>query len=275
MTAALGVGGLLGALASTGLVRRRLAIPFGIALIFWGVPIALLAPSPYLAVALFLLALVGAANSVENVAVFTLLQRIVSDDLLARVFAVLWGAGMGAVAIGSIVAPVIVAATGPRAALVVVGAILPLLTFASWRRLREIDETIAAPSRGLALLGWVPMFAPLSLAAKEHMASKLIPVSVGAGETVIRAGDRGDRFYIVDDGRLEVTATGVHATLHDHDHFGEIALLRDVVRTATVRAIADSQLYALERDDFLAAVAADSAVRVAGETVVEKRLTTS
>jgi MFS family permease len=272
LTAALGVGGLVGAFASPRLVRRRLAVPFGVALVFWGIPIVLLAPSPYLALGLFLIALVGGANSVEDVALFTLLQRIVPDDLLTRVLAVLWGAGMGAVALGSIAAPLLVDASGPRGALVLVGAILPLLTLLAWRRLVEIDRNVAAPVPGLALLDCVPMFAPLSIAAKEHMASTLVPVPVGAGETVLRAGERGDRFYIVADGQLEVTADAPRTTLRKHDYFGEIALLRDVVRTATVRAVADSQLYALERDDFLAAVTGHTAVRAAGEAVVEERL---
>ena len=272
LTAALGVGGLLGAFASFGLLHGRLAVPFGIALVFWGVPIALLAPSPYLVLALFLLALVGAANAVEDVALFTLMQRIVPDDVLTRVLAVLWGAGMGAVALGSIAAPAIVAAIGPRGALILVGAILPLLTLVSWRRLVEIDRSVAAPGPGLALVDGVPMFAPLSLAAKEHMASRLVAVPVAAGETVIRAGDRGDRFYIVADGRLEATASDVRVALGEHDSFGEIALLRDLPRTATVSAITDSHLYALERDDFLAAATAHAAVRSAGETVVDERL---
>jgi MFS family permease len=272
MTAALGIGGLVGAVASFALLRRRLAVAFGIALVFWGVPIVLLAPSPYLVLALALLALVGAANSVEDVALFTLLQRVVTDDVLTRVLAVLWGAAMGAVALGSIVAPVIVDAAGPRGALVLVGAILPSLTLVSWRNLADIDRTVAAPARGLALLDRVPMFAPLSLAAKEHIASTLVQVPVAAGETVIRAGERGDRFYIVADGRLEVTVNGLQTILGAYDYFGEIALLRDSLRTATVRAVADSQLYALERDDFLAAVTSHSAVRTAGESVVHERL---
>jgi len=182
---------------------------------------------------------------------------------------------MGGVALGSIAGPVIVDATGPRAGLVLVGAILPLLTLAAWHRLLEIDRNVAAPTAGLALLDRVPMFAPMSIAAKEHVASTLVPVTVGAGETVIRAGERGDRFYIVADGRLQVTADGQQTTLSDLDYFGEIALLRDVVRTATVRAVADSHLYALERDDFLAAVTGYPAMRAAGESVVDERLARS
>jgi MFS family permease len=272
MTAALGVGGLIGAFGALTLVGRRLAVPFGLALVFWGLPIALVAPRPYLAIALVLLAIVGAANSVEDVAAFTLLQRIVPDDVLTRVLGVLWGLAMGAVALGSIAAPTVVEAIGPRPALVVVGAILPVLTIVTWRRLVDIDRTVAAPDAELALIDSVPMFAPLSIAAKEHMATTLRPISVAAGDVVIRAGERGDRFYIVADGELEVLAAGLQVTATGGDYFGEIALLRDVPRTATVKAVTDSQLYALERDDFLAAVTAHSAVRAAGDVVVEERL---
>ena len=271
MTAAIGVGGLVGAFAALALVGRRLATPFGLALVVWGLPIALVAPRPYLALALVLLALVGAANSVEDVAGFTLLQRVVPDELLTRVLGVVWGLAMGALALGSISAPAVINAIGPRPALVVVGAILPVLTLVTWRGLVDIDRSVAAPAEELAVIEGVPMFAPLSIAAKEHLAATLTPVSVSAGDVVIRAGDVGDRFYIVCRGELEVVAPGVQATAGDGDYFGEIALIRDVPRTATITALADSQLYAMDRNDFLAAVTAHSGVRAAGEMVVEQR----
>ncbi len=273
LTAALGVGGLIGAFGSLAVVRHRLAVPFGLALVFWGLPIALVAPRPDLALTLVLLAIVGAANSVEDVALFTLIQRIVPDEVLTRVLAVVWAFAMGAVALGSVAAPALVEAAGPRRALVVVGAILPLLTLLSWRALVEIDKTVAAPAAELALVDAVPMFAPLSLAAKEYMARRLLSVPVSAGDVVIRAGDPGDRFYIVADGEFDVLAGGTDRKMGGGDYFGEIALLRDVPRTATIRAVVDGQLYALERADFLAAVTSHSAARVAGEAVVDERLT--
>jgi hypothetical protein len=249
----------------------RLAVPFGLALVFWGLPIALVAPRPYLAAALPLLAIVGAANSIEDVAAITLLQRTIADEILTRVFGVLWGLAMGAVAVGSIVAPALVNGLGSRPAFVAVGAILPLLALAASPRLVEIDRTLA-PAPELALVARVPMFAPLSLAAKERVASSLVATSMAAGEVVIRAGDPGDRFYIVGEGRLDVDAGGVHSALHGGDYFGEIALLRDVPRTATVTAAVDSQLYALRRDAFLATVTGHSAAHAAGEEVAEARL---
>jgi hypothetical protein len=242
-----------------------------VALVFWGLPIALLAPRPYLPAALVLLAVVGAANSVEDVAGFTLLQRIVPDELLTRALGVTWGIAMGGLAIGSICAPAIVAAVGPRAAFAIVGAILPVLTLICWRWLVRIDHEVAAPAAELELVHGVPMFAPLSVAAKEHVASRLTMVPVAPGEVVVRTGESGDRFYVVADGELEFS-NGAHGVAGRGDFFGEIALLRDVPRTATVKATAPSHLYALERDDFLAAVTGHSAGHAAGEAVVEERL---
>jgi len=271
LTAAIGTGGLLGAFGAMTLKGKRLAVPFGLALVLWGLPIALIAPRPAFAAAAVLLAIVGAANSVEDVALFTLLQRIIPDHVLTRALGAFWGIAMGAVALGSIVAPLIVEAVGPRAALIAVGSILPLLTLASYRSLRDVDRTVA-PAPELELIDRVPMFAPLSLATKERVAANLIPVSVSAGDVVIRAGLAGDRFYVVGEGTLDIDAGGVHIAANAGDYFGEIALLHHVPRTATVIAVADSQLYALERDAFLAAVTGHSAAHAAGQEVAEERL---
>ena len=89
---------------------------------------------------------------------------------------------------------------------------------------------------------------------------------------MIRAGERGDSFYIVGNGALEITAEGLRTVADEGDYFGEIALLRDVPRTATVTALVDSRLYVLQRDDFLAAVTGHEAARAAGHTVAEERL---
>ena len=271
LTAAVGAGGLIGALGAMTLGGRRLAVPFGVSLVFWGVPIALVAAQPLIAPAIVLLAIVGAANSVEDVAVFTLLQRLVPNQLLTRVLGLVWGLAMGGVAIGSIAAPVVVSAIGARPAFVLVGSILPLLALLTYPTLVEIDRTIA-PAPELDLVERVPMFAPLSIATKEQVADSLLPVSVRAGDVVIRAGDAGDRFYIVSEGELAIDAGERRTTARAADYFGEIALLHDVPRTATVTAAVDSKLYALRREDFLSAVTGHSAARAAGDAIVETRL---
>ena len=271
MTAAVGVGGLAGAIGAMTLEGRPLAVPFGAALVFWGAPLMMIAPHPELVAALALLAVVGAANSVEDVAVFTLLHRIVPDELLTRVLGVLWGLAMGAVALGSIAAPALVDLVGPRSAFAVAGGVLPLLVVLAYRRLARIDRaTVPAPE--LELIDRVPMFAPLSVAGKERIAAKLSPRPVRAGEVVIRAGDAGDGFYIVGDGELDIDAGGKHTTARRADYFGEIALLRDVPRTATVTAAVDSRLLELHRNDFLAAVTGHSVAHAAGKEVAASRL---
>jgi MFS family permease len=272
MTAAVGAGGLLGALGAFTLGGRRLAVVFGGALVFWGLPIALMAPSTFLVTALLLLAVVGAANSIEDVAAFTLLQRIVPDHLLARVMGAIWGLAMGAVALGSIFAPAVVSLLGPEAALVIVGMILPVLVLFAWRRLVALDRAAPRPTAQLALIDSVPMFEPLSLAAKECLATSLVPMPIPAGDVVIRANDPGECFYIVADGEFEILAGNARVAAHAGDHFGEIALLGDVPRTATVQAVVDSDLYALRRNDFLAAVTGHSDVRAAGEVIAAERL---
>jgi uncharacterized membrane protein len=250
---------------------ERLAPPFAWALVFWGIPIMLMAPLPYAAPMIGLLALIGAANSVVDVSGFTLLQRTVPDDVLTRVLGVTWGLAMGTTAIGSFVAPGLIRLIGLEPAFVVVGAILPVLVIVSHRRLLGIDSD-GAPASHVELIERVAVFAPLSLVAKERIASHLVPVDVAAGDVVIRAGEAGDRFYIVGDGALTIDAGSQTIAAGPGDFFGEIALLHDVPRTATVRADTDARLYALERDDFLAVVTGNSLARSEADAVAAGRV---
>ena len=270
MTVAIGVGGLIGALRAMTLQGRRLAGPFALSLVFWGLPIALIPVDPQLI--LVLLGVVGAANSVEDVAGFTLLQRTIPHEALNRVLGAFWGLAMGAVAVGSFAAPSVVRAVGPRSAFLVVGLFLPLVTLAVYRRLTALDLLIAPRAELDHLIDRVPMFAPLSLATKERLAGQLTHLSVAAGELVFRAGDTGDRFYVVESGELDVEVDGLHKKLFADDYFGEIALLRDVPRTATVTASTASRLYALQRNDFLAAVTGHPGAESAGRAIVDARL---
>jgi MFS family permease len=272
LTAALGAGGLVGAFASVALAGRRLAVPFGAGLLLWALPIAALALWPNKASALVLLAVVGVGNSFEDVGGFTLLQRIVRDDVLARVLGVLWGLAMAGVGIGSVLAPPLIHAVGSRGAAAATGLFLALLVLLAWPRLLSIDRSAAAPVRELAVLERVPMFEGLSVAAKERVASRLVPLDVPAGTEIVREGEVGDRFYIVVDGELDVVEGGRPAGRGSPEYFGEIALLRDVPRTATVAARTPVSLFALDREDFIAAVTGYSGGREAGEAVVAERL---
>ncbi len=271
---ALGVGGVVGAILSAALVgRRRLAIAFGIGVVAWGVPIALIGVWPSAAAAIVFLALVGAANTVVDVAGLTLLQRAVPDQVLARVFGVLETLVLVSVAVGSAVAPLLVSGFGTRGALIATGAFLPVATALVWSGLRALDDAADAPTAELELLRAQALFAPLPGPVLENLAGDLEPLSVGAGDIVVRAGDPGDRFYIIAEGNLAVTVDGARTgTLGAGEHFGEIALLRDVPRTATVQATTDARLYALARDNFLTAVTGHPASAEAADAVVAARL---
>jgi MFS family permease len=271
LTAAIGAGGVIGAIASSTYHGNRLARVFAVSLFGWGLPIVLVAPSPQLAFALVLLGIVGAANSIEDVSGFTLLQRAIRDDALSGVLGLIWGAAMGALALGSIATPLLVREVGARSAFVLVGFLLPLLTIAGFRRMRALDD-LAAPTRQQLLVDDVPMFEPLSLAAKERLAAKLLAVDVPAGGTIIRTGEVGDRFYIVDFGTVRVGLRNGEKQSGPGEYFGEIALLRDVPRTATVTAATATRLYALERPDFLAAVTGHALAEAAAHEIVGARL---
>jgi CRP-like cAMP-binding protein len=164
---------------------------------------------------------------------------------------------------------------GERTALVAAGALLPVLAALSWRALQRVDETARRPGHELDLLRAVPMFAPLPVATLEHLAASLTPVPVDAGEAVFRAGDSGDRFYLVADGEVEISLDGrAPEPLGSGGWFGEIALLRDVPRTATVTARTDSHLLALDREEFVAAVTGHPESAEAADAVIGARLGT-
>jgi MFS family permease len=273
LSGAVGAGMLVGGFASMTLAGRKLAVPFGIGLLLWGIPIALIAAFPYRLTALLLLALVGFGNALEDVAGETLLQRLISDDLLGRVLGVMFGGATLGMGIGAIITPGLISTLGTRGALVAVGAFLPALVFLSWRALRAIDAATVAPARELALLDAVPMFAPLAVAAKEQVAKSLIRINHPAGHEIVKAGEAGDRFYIVASGQAEVTQDGRRLSdCGPGDYFREIALLRDVPRTATVTATEDIELYALERAAFIDAATGHAAGRESGEGIVRERL---
>jgi MFS family permease len=273
LSGAVGAGILIGGVFSVTVTRRRLALPFAVGLVLWGVPIALIAVFASKAAALVLLAAVGIGNAIEDVAGETLLQRLVSDDLLGRVLGVLFGGATAGMAIGAITTPALIDGLGVRAALVLTGAFLPALVLLSWRGLARIDRHAGAPPAELALLEQVPMFAPLPLCAKEQLARSLVRVDSPKGGEIVREGGAGDRFYIVARGRLRATQGGrLLRELAAGDSFGEIALLRDVPRTATVTAAEEVELYALERADFLDAATGHAVGRAAGEALVRERL---
>jgi len=274
LNAALGVGGLIGGIVAVVLVGvRRLALTFGLALILWGAPILVVGLWAKPVPAFILIGIAGLGITLVDVAGFTLLQRAVPEDVLARVFGVLHSAFYFTGGIGAIVAPLLIDWLGVRSALIVTGAALPAVTIPAFGLLARIDQTVTVPSAELSRLRSIAMFAPLPAPTLESLASNLEQVEVPTGETIFRQGDAGDRFYIVDSGEVEIEIDGREANvLGPGDSFGEIALLRDIPRTGTARARKETKVYALDREAFVGAVTGHAASSEAAEGIVVARL---
>jgi MFS family permease len=273
LNSAVGIGGLVGGFAALALLgRNKLASDFATGLVLWGLPIALIGLIPEAAAALVLLGVVGVGVTLVDVAGLTLLQRAVPDEVMARVFGVVQSVFVGSLGLGAILAPLLIGLFGIRGALLAAGAPLPVLAVVFWRRLLAIDREALEPSE-LGLLRGLALFRPLPPATLNQLAGALIAVHATAGEEIIREGEAGDRFYVIADGAVDVSSNGRYvASLGEGEYFGEIALLRDVPRTATVTAKDDVALYALERDEFLSAVTGHPASAEAADSVIAARL---
>jgi hypothetical protein len=185
------------------------------------------------------------------------LQRLVDIDQLASVFGVAEAASMGGAALGAFAAGVLVAVVGVEGAIMTMGIVLPVVALLAFAPLRAGEATVRIPFREIALLRGIPLFAPVPAPALEAAAAALEPTTMQAGDVVVREGDVGDRFYVIDAGAVRVDRGGAPvSTLGPGDSFGELALISDIPRTASVTATADGGLLTLDRDAFLVAITA-------------------
>jgi MFS family permease len=270
----MGAGSIVGIGAVAVLAsRRRLASGFALGILLWGFPLALAAATTRLAPAIILLVLVGMGVMLVETNGMTLLQRSADNEVLGRVFSVLQGLILGSMAVGAVVAPALVTWLGPRGALVAAGLFLPVLLVPAWPTLRRIDAEARIADGPLALLRSIEMFSQLPEPTLERLAAEATNVKVAAGQAVVARGESGDHFYVIATGRAAVEFDdGTFRTLTPGDFFGEIALLRDVPRTATVRAVEPLLLYALERDAFIATVTGHAPTLASAENLVMSRL---
>lgn len=274
LNAAMGLGGLLGAIVAIALAgRERLGLSFVASLAAWGAPIIVIGLLVHPAVAIVALLTVGISNALLDVAGFTLAQRTTPNAARVAVLGLIDSVANLGPAVGGIVAPLLIVGFGTRGALVVTGAILPLVALAILPRMRRLDEGGPAVARRVELIRLLPMFGPLSLATVEHLAARLEPVHVAAGEWLIREGERGESFLLIDRGEVAVSRDGTPLrTLGPGAGVGEISLLHDVPRTASVRATTHVDAFGLDRDAFLEAVTGHAASRETAEATARARL---
>ncbi|HEX5589982.1 MAG TPA: cyclic nucleotide-binding domain-containing protein [Candidatus Limnocylindrales bacterium] len=276
LNAALGIGGLFGAVFAVSLTRTdQLVRTACVSLAYWGLPLAVIGLLPFPAIALAAMVVIGVANAVYDVAIFTIFQRGCTNEERAPVFSVFEGvAGLGAVT-GSLLAPVLLVAFGSQGALVIAGAILPILALVVYAAIGRVDRIAVVDEPTVGLLRLVPIFAALPMTAVERVAAGLRRIDAEAGAVLMRQGDEGDEFLVIDAGEVEVSVDG--RTIHRLGRgsgVGEIALLRKSPRTATVVATSAVTAYSVDCRTFLAAVSGPAAAAVT-EHIAEAHLARS
>jgi hypothetical protein len=257
LNAMLGVGGMLGAIVTLVLVGRQHLVP---ALVFGGlttgvaIAVAGVSTSPVMAMAL--IASAGAGKVFVDVGVRTQVARVLPDRLLTAVFGIQEATIMGGLALGAVLAPPVVALAGGRGAFVAAGLVLPVVLALTFRPLRRTDTLAQVPVDVVELLRGVPALALLPARLLDRLALDSEQVTAPAGHRVVVEGEVGDRFYVIAEGESRVDIGGATVRhLGPGAWFGELALLRDVPRTATVTAITELRLHAIRREPFLAVVA--------------------
>jgi hypothetical protein len=263
--ATFGVGAVLGGAASTVLVaRKRLAPLLMISMVAICGSMFVIAGVPKLAVALVFLPIAGLGRAVLDLTGRMLMQRAAPQDALASIFATMESLALIGCAVGTILAQVVIAASGVRAAVLALGVVLAAMLLITAKPLLQVDASADAPVVAIRLLRRIPVFAPLPGPAMEGVARAAQPVHVPAGDTIIREGEPGNSYFAVVTGDIDVTMAGRHIrTMTRGQGFGEIALLVDVPRTATVTATTDVDLLEIERPAFLTAVTGYDASRQA------------
>jgi MFS family permease len=272
--AAWGVGALLGGGALAVLLHRG-QLTAGLVLGCWLAGASLALPGLWVVAAAGYIAWlgIGAGYTFVEVVARTLLQRLGSDETLARTLAFLETSRFAAMALGSIAVPALIAILGVRATVIGVALILPVFALARWSALRALEIGAPVHADHFRLLRKHPIFAPLPIDTLERLSHDLVPVTPAPGEPVITQGEPGERFYLIATGEVEVLVDGAfRRTQAEGEGFGEIALLKDVPRTATVSALEGCRLLALDRDHFISAVTGHRRSGEAAASVVETRL---
>ena len=274
LNAALGAGGLAGSVVAAAAVRvTRLGRSFIAGMLLWGLPVAALALVSGAFLACLVLVAVGIGNAIVDVSGFTLVTKVAGPRTAGKTLGALEFVALAGLATGSILTPPLLNALGIRDTLALLGCGLTGLALVHAVRFRRLDAAMPAPGPEVGLLRALPMFAPLPLAVTELLATQIEPRQFPAGTVVMREGEAGDRFYLIVDGSAAVSVHGVaKPSLSRGDCFGEIALLRDIPRTATVTAAEPLSTVALGREEFLTAVTGNGSSKAAADALAAQRL---
>jgi len=271
LNAALGAGSIVGAtIAMVAAQRQRLHPMMQAGLLSTGLPLAVVAASPVLSAPMF--AISGAGMQLMDTSALTMLQRVVPDDKLGRVFGVLESVYVGLEGLGALASSLFIVWIGLRLTLAVTSVLLPVAGLLLRRRIASLDVGVRVPTEEIARLRATDLFAPLPPPALERVARDLVPLDLPAGSVVIREGEPGSRFYVLTEGRAVVSRGGEVVTERGPgDYFGEVALLLEQPRNATVTALSNIRVFVLERDEFLRVVTGHRGVGLKARSVAVER----
>jgi hypothetical protein len=264
------VAGGLVVLARVG--RHRVATDMSVGVIGWAVPFVLLAAYPSVPTAVLALLVVGFMDPWVNLGLDTLPQRLADERKMSRVFATVDASLIAAMSIGSVVAPLLLHLLDLRGALLLLGVAGTAYAASTLPRMRRLDQRLQAPPDAELLRG-IPMFASLPSSSIEALAVASERRRVTPGEAVVSEGDTAQEFFVIVEGEVEVTRDG--AVLRREgpgEVFGEIGLLRDVPRTATVTATTEVEFLVLGRRPFLECVSGTLESLRAAEDLAWRRL---
>ena len=273
LLAVCGVGSVAGGIVVLARVaRKRVATDMSIGVIGWALPFMLLAAYPSPVTAVLALLVVGFMDPWVNLGLDTLPQRLAEERMMSRVFATIDASLIAAMAVGSVAAPVLLDLLGLRGALLAMGAVAAAYAVTTLPRMRRLDQRLEAPP-DTDLLRGIAIFAPLASSSVEGLARASERRRLGPGEVVVTEGEPAHEFFVIVAGEVEVTHDG--AVLRREgpgEVFGEIGLLRNVPRTATVTAVTDVELLVLGRKPFLETVSGTLESARAAEDLAWKRL---
>jgi MFS family permease len=256
LNAAIGVGGVVGALIAGALVlRRRQGPPLVIGAAALGLGLAVLGQVPEFAIALAVLGFASAGALLVEIVMTTLLQRIVPDAVRGRALGLIDTVYVLFYAAGAFVIPII--ASGQSGLVLMISGVAIAISGVVGLLLLGAYAIQQPPDDLRRRLADVTLFAGLPPARLETAMRRATLRDVKAGTTIIRQGDPADYFYVIGNGRVEVSQTDANGTsrvlrqMSGGEFFGEIGLLSRVPRTATVVALSDCTLVVLEGAAFL------------------------
>ena len=268
-----GVGCIMGGVVALSRASRgQLGVDLAVGVATWSLPLMLVTVWPSPVTCFAAVVLMGLGNPLVDVSLDTIVQRITPDELLGRVFGALETCLIATSALGALAMPFLLDGTELRWALLVVALPVGVAVLLGLPEMRRLDSWLVMPAK-VPLLRRIDVFAPLSPAAVESLARGLKEMRFAAGDVLVREGEPSDLFYVIETGRVEVTQTG-RLLRHEGpgEYFGEIGLLRDVPRTATISAAEDTVVQTITREDFLSAVNGHREAWQAADRIVTRRL---